>query len=98
MVVLVGQSHNVTVNLTREGLCAIRTINITYHPQSITGYDVESNGTVGTLAIIGELSNDTLMCFPSEHTTEHRLSDRESMIVIMMLELICALILYQIKA
>ena len=65
MVVLVGQSDNVTVNLTREDLCAIHTINNTYPPQSITGYDIESDGTVGMLAIIGELSNDTLTC-PSD--------------------------------
>ena len=75
MVVLMGQSDNVTMiqNLTREDLCAIYTNNITIPspppPQSITGYDIESDGTVGAQAIIGELSNGNLTC-PSDNTTK----------------------------
>ena len=73
MVVLVGQSDNVTVNLTRDDLCATGTFNDTHLLQNacITGvisYDIESDGTVGTLAIIGEISNHTITCFPSERT------------------------------
>ena len=75
MVVLVGQSDNVTVNLTRDGLCATGFFNDTYLLQNlcitgVIGYDIESDGTVGTLGIIGEISNDTLTCLPSERTPE----------------------------
>ena len=74
MVVLVGQSDNVTVNLTRDGMCAADIFNDTHLLQNtyiagVIGYDIESDGTVGTLAIIGELSNDTLTC-PSDNPTQ----------------------------
>ena len=66
MVVLVGQSDNITVNLTREGLNTsgrisrdlLQTTCIT----KVFGYDIESDGTVGTLAIEGELSNVSSIC------------------------------------
>ena len=72
MAVLVGQSGNVTVNLTRDDLCAAGTFNDTHLLQNacitgVIGYDIESDGTLGTLAIIGEI-NHTLTCFPSERT------------------------------
>ena len=68
MVVLVGQSDNVTVNLTSLRDDLIATGIYTYLLQNacitgVVGYDIESDGTVGTLAIIGEISNDnTIMC------------------------------------
>ena len=80
MVVLVGQSYNVTVNLTRQGLCATGIFNDTHLLQNacitgVIGYDIESDGTVGTLAIFGEISNHTLTCLPSERTPEPGLSE-----------------------
>ena len=76
MVVLVGQSDNVTVNLTRDDLSVTGIFNDTHLLQNacitrVVGYDIESDGTVGTLAIIGELSNDTLTC-PSDDSTQGR--------------------------
>ena len=76
MVVLVGQSDNTTVTLTREGLCVTGSFNDTHLLQNtyitgVFGYDIESDGTVGTLAIFGELSNDTLTC-PSDNSTQGR--------------------------
>ena len=68
MVVLVGQSDNVTVNLTRDDLSASGIFNDTHLPRDacitgVVGYDIESDGTIGTLAIIGEISNDSkIMC------------------------------------
>ena len=82
MVVLVGHSDNVTVNLTREGLNCVMDSS-----ENITGviaYDIESDGTVGTLAIFGELSNGTLTCLPSERTTEHHLSEFETVITVIL--------------
>ena len=74
MVVLVSQSHNVTVNLTRDDLCATGIFNDTHLLQNVcitgvVGYDIESDGTVGTLAILGELSNGNLTC-PSDNPTQ----------------------------
>ena len=75
MVVLVGQSDNTTVNLTREGLCATgvtSTItNISF--LIIIGYDIESDGTLGTLAIEGEFSNESLSCTENLKGGEHTL-------------------------
>ena len=71
MAVLVGQPDNVTVNLTRESQnCAMGTTNSSENTTGVVGYDIESDGTVGMLAILGELSNDTLTCLPSERTPE----------------------------
>ena len=77
MVVLVGQSDNVTVNLTslRDDL-SVTIFNDTHLLQNacitgVVGYDLESDGTVGTLAIIGELSNGNLTC-PSDAPTQSR--------------------------
>ena len=88
MVVLVGQSDNMTVTLTREDLCATGTVNYTHLLQNtcitgVIGYDIESDGTVGTLAITGELSNDTLTCLPSERTTEYHSSEFMTVIIMM---------------
>ena len=63
MVVLMGEVNNVTVNLMRENLHNVVIINLT-HPLScyheIIGFDIESDGSVGTLAIPGVLiRNDT---------------------------------------
>ena len=74
MVVLVGQPHNITVNLQREGLYATgdAITTSTKLPRAtcvmeVIGYDIESDGTVGTLAIEGELSNYTFTCLPVKH-------------------------------
>ena len=80
MVVLVGQSHNIIVNLARYGLCAISVgLSQATCITEVIGYDIESDGTVGTLAIKGVLlSNSTLSCLPvndtqsiGEHTLQY---------------------------
>ena len=58
MVVVVGQFGNVTRNLTRDSTNVTGIINIT-HPLScfskVFGFDIELDGSVGTLAVPGIL-------------------------------------------
>ena len=73
MVVLVGQSDNTTVSLTREGLSATGTISAGLLQATcvteVIGYDIEFDGTVGTLPLSGELSNRTSeMCIIEKPT------------------------------
>ena len=64
MVVLVGDTINTTVNVTRCGTssCSVMTL----HSQSLSCYfevfafDIESDGSVGTLAISGELKDELI--------------------------------------
>ena len=66
-VVLVGQFDNTTLNLTRKGLIATATVSTgSLQAACITevlGYDIESNGTVGILAIE---ANTTSACLPAK--------------------------------
>ena len=58
MVVLVGELGNTTENLTREN--PYRTINTSLPLSCYTGvfgYDIESDGSVGTLPVPGVISN-----------------------------------------
>ena len=76
VVVLVAQFGNTTVTLTRDDLSATGIFNDTHLLQNacitgVIGYDNEPDGTVGTLAIIGELSNGNLTC-PSDNPTQSR--------------------------
>ena len=69
MVVLVGDIHNTTVNLTREGSCGSETVNLTATNISVVfGFDIESDGSIGTLALPGNLRSDVISC--SNGTTE----------------------------
>ena len=63
---LVGDTINTTVNVTRCGTssCSVMTL----HSQSLSCYfevfafDIESDGSVGTLAISGELKDEQISC------------------------------------
>ena len=68
MVVMVGESENttVTVNLTRDNECTIKTLPLTTPLSDIFGFDVESDGSIGTIAIPGTISaqSDNPLCHP----------------------------------
>ena len=70
MVVLVGEMENITVNLTRDGPSSVETVNTTFSFADFTqvvGFDIEYNGSVGTLAVQGKLLlNDSVTCMPKE--------------------------------
>ena len=57
MVVLVSEAENTTVNLTRTNY--EKDVMVTYSPScynKIIAYDIEQDGTVGTLAFPGDLA------------------------------------------
>ena len=67
MVVLVGDSDNTTVNLTRSNTVAMEFINVTCPPMDyirVVGYDIESdNKSVSPLAVHGKLFfNNSILC------------------------------------
>ena len=66
VVVLVSKFHNTSVNLTREDSCVSVTVNVTATSSNIYqvfGFDIESDGSVRTIAVPGGLlSNVTLSC------------------------------------
>ena len=77
MVVLVGESDNTTVNLTRTGAlltaCQIEHLPITMTPINVFGYDIEFDGSVGTQQVPGILSSSVTgltdsnsLCQPNE--------------------------------
>ena len=56
----IGDANSTSENLKREGMdmCAMKVVNLTKSTagiREIFGYDIESNGSVGTLAVPGEL-------------------------------------------
>ena len=58
---LVGETDNTTVKLIREGMhmYVMEVLNLTNSSECISkilGYDIESNGSIGTLPVPGELS------------------------------------------
>lgn len=82
MVVLVGESDNTTVNLTRVGnpltACGIETLSSL---DDVLGFDIESDGTIGTTQIPGIITTvasstefDTL-CQPQKTNTLPLLSE-----------------------
>lgn len=75
MVVLVRESENITVNLTRVGTlltaCVIESIRTTTPLIDVFGYDIEFDGSVGTLqvpgvSIVTNLTDSYLLCQPNE--------------------------------
>ena len=75
MVVLVGNSDNTTVNLTRTGAlltaCQIEHLPITMTPINVFGYDIEFDGSVGTQQVPGtllatSLTDSNSLCQPNE--------------------------------
>ena len=72
MVVVVGQFGNATRNLTRNSTHVTGTLNVT-HPLScfskVFGFDIESDGSVETLAIPGVLMMNSITTGPCMPTT-----------------------------
>ena len=73
MVVLVGGSHNVTVNVTRvfSTACATKTITLTTTLTHAFGFDIESDGSVGNTQLPGILTTTNLtkldlLCQPNK--------------------------------
>ena len=75
MVILVGESDNTTVNLTRSGTlltaCKVEHLPITMSLVKVFGYDIESDGSVGTQQVPGSssvtsLSDSYLQCQSDE--------------------------------
>ena len=67
-VVLIGEFGNITGNLTKDSMCLTQTelLNVTHPPSNyyeVFGFDIESDGSVETLAVPGEISwNVSEMC------------------------------------
>ena len=58
LVILVGESDNVTLYLTRSSKVTLETVMVTNPPSSyskVLAFDVECDGSVGTLAILGDI-------------------------------------------
>lgn len=80
MVVLVGDTVNTTVNVTRCGTCSSAELNLSSHSLScyreVFAFDIESDGSVGDLAIVGELitiptpKKETISCAQSFQSGE----------------------------
>ena len=69
MVAVVGEFGNATMNLTRDNTRVTGILNVT-HPLScfgkVFGFDIESDGSVGTLAVPGVISwNVNVTCMTS---------------------------------
>ena len=71
LVTLQGELDNITINLTRDGSCAFRavkTANALSNFTKVIGFDVESDGSVGDLAVPGVILMDVSMmplCIPT---------------------------------
>ena len=67
MVVLIGESENTTLNLTKfsSSTCTLETIELPMNTNSecidVLGYDIENDGSIGTLAIPGILNGSQSM-------------------------------------
>ena len=74
-----GVLDNTTVNLTRFDTVAVKFINITYPPINyvrVIGYDIESDKSVGPLAVHSKLLfNNSILCPQSNHEMESILSE-----------------------
>ena len=67
MVVLVGEFGNITANLTRINPCTILTVNetlLSLNDTQVFGFDIESDGSVGSLAIRGEIERNMNVTCP----------------------------------
>ena len=76
IVILVGELHNTTLNLTRIGdlltACGSESLPMTASVKDVFGFDIESDGTIGTTQVPGIITSvasstefDTL-CQPKE--------------------------------
>ena len=72
MVVLVSSFGTEKRNLTRSGIQSMEVVNVMY-PLScysrMYGYDIESDGSLGTLAILGIIAGNSsgfVLCVPEE--------------------------------
>ena len=84
MVILVGEFNNITVNLTKESeeTSTMKILSLTesfkscYYSTGMVAYDIESDGTVGTLAVPGHLEKSDLeaLCNGLHFTTSLRMS------------------------
>ena len=70
--VLVGESENTTLNLTKfsNSACTLETIELPMNTNSkiidVLGYDIENDGSIGTLAIPGILNgSQSMVCMQS---------------------------------
>ena len=80
MVILVGEFNNITVNLTKENeetsttkiLSLNESFKLCYYSTGMVAYDIESDGTVGTLAVPGHLEKSDLeaLCNGLHFTTK----------------------------
>ena len=70
MVVLVGEVNNITVNVTRNNPCTTLTVNVTKNCyDKVFGFDIESDGSVGTLAVPSVIiRNVNNTCAPQSET------------------------------
>ena len=83
----VGEADNITVNLTREGMrmydTAMKVVNLTKSSvciSKILGYDIKSNGSVGTLPVLDLSWNISLLnCKSSDKVEEDTSSEYFSM-------------------
>ena len=76
-----GGSENTTVNLTRNGFgtVAVEMINVTCPLMNyiqVIGYDIESDKSIGLLAVHGNILFNTrsMLCSPINHEVESALS------------------------
>ena len=80
MVVLVGELDNTIVNLTRDDDCTIKTLSLSTPLSDVFGFDIESDGSVGTLPISGiitpvKTSDDPLCQLSNSVQTLHVLGE-----------------------
>ena len=80
MVVLVGELRNTTANLTRNNPCVTLTVNTTQNCyDSVFGFDIESDGSVGTLVVPGVIiRNENITCAPQLETYSESLTGKLS--------------------
>ena len=76
MVILVGELYNTTFNLERSDTVATQYINVTcpsINYVQVIGHDVESDHSIGSLAVHGKLlfNNSIILC--SQNTMNHDL-------------------------
>ena len=80
-VVLVGELRNTTANLTRNNSCVTLTVNTTQQQcyNNVFGFDIESDGSVGTLAVSGVIiRNVSITCAPQLETYSESLTGKLS--------------------
>ena len=69
MVVLVGDLNNSTMNLTRNSTWTMGALTKSANLHDVFGFDIESDGSIGTLPVPGVvIQNTTSLCVPSEVT------------------------------